>query len=128
MISSTVYIHTLSRKERRSQRRASTLARLHQKPEAVSYGLFFLQIIVIYRLFLLFPLYKFVSTDSLGFQFQKNTAPIWAMATVASKAADSYIGSLICLITKSDIRYEGFLFHLDALESTIGLRNGIHFC
>ncbi|XP_070003887.1 protein decapping 5-like [Nicotiana sylvestris] len=45
------------------------------------------------------------------------------MATVASKAADSYIGSLICLITKSDIRYEGFLFHLDALESTIGLRN-----
>ncbi|XP_059299816.1 protein decapping 5-like [Lycium ferocissimum] len=41
----------------------------------------------------------------------------------ASKAADSYIGSLICLITKSDIRYEGFLFHLDAHESTIGLRN-----
>ncbi|CAN4100342.1 unnamed protein product [Withania somnifera] len=37
--------------------------------------------------------------------------------------ADSYIGSLICLITKSDIRYEGFLFHLDAPESTIGLRN-----
>lgn len=48
------------------------------------------------------------------------------MATAASKAADSYIGSLICLITKSDIRYEGFLFHLDAPESTIGLRNGIH--
>lgn len=48
------------------------------------------------------------------------------MATAASKAADSYIGSLICLITKSDIRYEGFLFHLDAAESTIGLRNGIH--
>ncbi|XP_015077237.1 protein decapping 5-like isoform X1 [Solanum pennellii] len=45
------------------------------------------------------------------------------MATAASKAADSYIGSLICLITKSDIRYEGFLFHLDAAESTIGLRN-----
>lgn len=45
------------------------------------------------------------------------------MATAASKAADSYIGSLICLITKSDIRYEGFLFHLDAQESTIGLRN-----
>ncbi|XP_055830143.1 protein decapping 5-like isoform X2 [Solanum dulcamara] len=45
------------------------------------------------------------------------------MATAASKAADSYIGSLICLITKSDIRYEGFLFHLDAPESTIGLRN-----
>ncbi|KAK4374626.1 hypothetical protein RND71_005303 [Anisodus tanguticus] len=45
------------------------------------------------------------------------------MATAASKAADSYIGSLICLITKSDIRYEGFLFHLDAHESTIGLRN-----
>lgn len=46
-----------------------------------------------------------------------------ATATAASKAADSYIGSLICLITKSDIRYEGFLFHLDAPESTIGLRN-----
>lgn len=27
------------------------------------------------------------------------------------------------MITKSDIRYEGFLFHLDAAESTIGLRN-----
>ncbi|KAK4370934.1 hypothetical protein RND71_010409 [Anisodus tanguticus] len=38
-------------------------------------------------------------------------------------AADSYIGSLIYLITKSDIRYEGFLFHLVAHESTIGLRN-----
>ncbi|CAN4098253.1 unnamed protein product [Withania somnifera] len=46
-----------------------------------------------------------------------------ATAAAASKAADSYIGSLICLITKSDIRYEGFLFHLDAPESTIGLRN-----
>ncbi|XP_009611712.1 protein decapping 5-like isoform X1 [Nicotiana tomentosiformis] len=47
-----------------------------------------------------------------------------AAATVtATKTADSYIGSLICLVSKSDIRYEGFLFHLDSHDSTIGLRN-----
>ncbi|KAI5660144.1 hypothetical protein M9H77_28937 [Catharanthus roseus] len=48
-----------------------------------------------------------------------------AGAAASSDAAnvDSYIGSFICLISKSEIRYEGFMFHLDPKECTIGLRN-----
>ncbi|XP_027121417.2 protein decapping 5-like [Coffea arabica] len=43
--------------------------------------------------------------------------------TDAARGVEAYIGSLISLITKSDIRYEGFLFHLSPQESIIGLRN-----
>jgi hypothetical protein len=39
-------------------------------------------------------------------------------------AAVPFIGSRISLISRSDIRYEGILVHIDPQESTVYLSNG----
>ncbi|KAJ6794108.1 protein decapping 5-like [Iris pallida] len=45
------------------------------------------------------------------------------MSSSSSAAADSFIGSLISLISKSEIRYEGILVSINPQESTIALHN-----
>ncbi|CAK7357268.1 unnamed protein product [Dovyalis caffra] len=41
----------------------------------------------------------------------------------SSKAGESYLGSLISIMSNYEIRYEGVLYHINTQESAIGLKN-----
>ena len=44
--------------------------------------------------------------------------------SIPSSNSTPYIGSKITLIAKSEVRYEGVLYNINTIKSTVALQNG----
>ncbi|KAK3008027.1 hypothetical protein RJ639_013439, partial [Escallonia herrerae] len=59
----------------------------------------------------------------MAYEQTNKPSPPPPSSSSSSSQVNQYIGSFISLTSKSDIRYEGFLYYLSPQDSTIGLEN-----